>query len=75
MLPDSCWLLAWGYPSNVKIEEIFYPETSVDIGLIQGVISQDIELFITTAMRTSLQMLLMQIQINIFLSTIPFNLC
>jgi hypothetical protein len=26
-------------------------------------------------MRTSLQMLLMQIQINIFLSTIPFNLC
>jgi hypothetical protein len=48
----ASWFLAQLIFSTLKMEAICSSETSVDNG-IHGVISQKMELFITTAVRTS----------------------
>jgi hypothetical protein len=51
----TCFTLASGlaYSSTLKMEATYSSETSIDFQDVHGVISQKIDLFLTTAVRTS----------------------
>jgi uncharacterized membrane protein len=53
LLPVSCWFLVWLARKTLRGRRYYPIKPWITFKLLHGVISQKIELFITTALRTS----------------------